>query len=193
MPMPDHTTEAKKESDESSKRRMIFDLFLHEDDRISQRTDWFLISHAILFEAFISVSNERYRLALGLFGLVVSWLWLMNGMRQQWSSKQLGDCVESPTLMGAEISHEFRHLFEKRRKNISRLYQWASAVPTFTVTIPLACVIVWIVLLDVPQSILKFYDWVWISAALTLIAASILTFLVGRRLFVVFKKHHVVD
>ncbi|OGQ51102.1 MAG: hypothetical protein A3J24_11510 [Deltaproteobacteria bacterium RIFCSPLOWO2_02_FULL_53_8] len=191
--MQDHTTEPKKDSDEPSKRRMIFDLFLHEDDRISQRTDWFLISHAILFEAFISVSNERHRLALGLFGLVVGWLWLMNGMRQQWSSKQLGDCVESPSVMGLEISHEFKHLFERRRKSISQLYQWASAVPTFTVTIPLACVIAWVVLLDIPQSIVKFYDWTWVSAALAITAASILTFLVGRRLFGVFKKHHAAD
>lgn len=190
MPTPDNTTEPKKEaSDESSKRRMIFDLFLHEDDRISQRTDWFLISHAILFEAFISVSNERHRLALGLFGLTASWLWLMNGMRQQWLSKQLGDSLESSAIMGVEISREFKHLFEKRRKKISHLYHWASAVPTFTFTIPLACVIVWFVLLDVPQSVAKFYDWTWISAALTLTSASALTFLVGRRLFGIFKKH----
>lgn len=192
MPITDPATELKKDEDGLSKRRMIFDLFLHEDDRISQRTDWFLIFNAILFEAFNAASKEHHRFALGLFGLVVSWLWLMNGMRQQWSSKQLGDRVESPDVMGTEISHEFRQLFEKRRKKMSRLYQWASAVPTFTVTIPLACVLAWAVMLDVPQSLIRFYDWVWISAALVVFAASALTFLVGRRLFGVFKKH-VVD
>jgi len=191
--MTEQTTELNKNETSASKTRIIFDLFLHEDDRISQRTDWFLISHAILFEAFTSVSKDHHRLAIGLFGLVVSWLWLMNGLRQQWSSRQLGERIETADVMGPDISRELRQLFERRRKKMSRLYQWASAVPTFTVTIPSACVLTWIVLLDVPQSIIKFYDHGWIVAALALAGASVLTVLTGRWIFGSFNKRHVVD
>jgi len=191
--MTDPTTDTHKDGKGASKTRMIFDLFLHEDDRISQRTDWFLISHAILFEAFASVTKGHHRFAIGLFGLVVSWLWLMNGLRQQWSSKQLGERIESTEVMGADISHELRGIFERRRKKMSRLYQWASAVPTFTVTIPLACVITWAVLLDVPQSAMELYDRGWVIAAIALVASTVLTVLVGRLLFGSFKKRHVVD
>ncbi|MBI5885820.1 MAG: hypothetical protein HZB85_04470 [Deltaproteobacteria bacterium] len=191
--MTEQATKTTKDEIGASKTRMIFDLFLHEDDRISQRTDWFLISHAILFEAFASVAKDHHRFAIGLFGLVVGWLWLMNGLRQQWSSKQLGERIETADVMGADISHELRQLFERRRKKMSRLYQWASAVPTFTVTIPLACVITWVVLLDVPQSVMRFYDHGWIVAALALAGASVLTILIGRWLFGSFNKRHAVD
>ncbi|MBI5562671.1 MAG: hypothetical protein HY894_07475 [Deltaproteobacteria bacterium] len=176
---PPDTQTPQKAADEFSKRRMIFDLFLHEDDRISQRTDWFLIFNAILFEAFHAVTRDSQQFALGLFGLIVSWVWLMNGIRQQWTSMQLGNRMGSKDVMGEEISKEYKKIFEERRK-IPAWYGWARAVPSFTVTIPLACVAAWLFMLDFFQNLWGFYNWRWVVAAAIVIGSSLFTYLVEK-------------
>ena len=43
--------------DKISRERLLQDHYFHEADRMNQRTDWFLIFHAILFEAFFSINK----------------------------------------------------------------------------------------------------------------------------------------
>src|SRR5262245_44854703 len=53
-------------SRDAAYRDQLFSFFLHEAETISQRTDWFLLFHAILFEAFAMATHERERLLFGL-------------------------------------------------------------------------------------------------------------------------------
>ena len=86
---------------EPSGKRLIYDLYFEEGSRTHQRTDWFLIFHAILLEAFFSEKSRGWAQdVVGSIGLVTSYLWLMAGVRQRWLFMHLGKCMESGQIMG---------------------------------------------------------------------------------------------
>jgi hypothetical protein len=88
--------------------------------RLGQRTDWFLIFHGILLEAFVAAPEYTARVIVGILGFLTSYLWFMTGYRQRWLSRHLGACMGNPRLMGLEFSGVFEHVFEMRRKGLPR-------------------------------------------------------------------------
>lgn len=143
-----------------SHQTLIFDFFKEEADRLDKRTDWFLIFHAILFEAFFSARDRGFSyVAVGLFGLFTAFLWLAAGARQWWELRQLGACMEDEGLMGKPFAHVYRKIFESRRSLTPWWVRWARPTPAFAIAIPLLCTAVWAHLLGmdpVPALVRRF-------------------------------------
>src|SRR5688572_24362775 len=69
-----------------------------EDEAIGLRTDWSLIFHAILIEAFLSAGSHSSNgsllytspvLPIAAFGTGAAWLWFWTGMRQYWNLRSI--------------------------------------------------------------------------------------------------------
>jgi hypothetical protein len=127
--------------------KLIYDFFLDETSRVGQRTDWFLIFHGILLEAFFAAPVGAAQVFVGILGFLTSYLWFMTGYRQRWLLRHLGACMGTPKLMGAEVSELFERIFKMRRKGIPRWVEWAAPVPAFSVVIPFAFAVAWFSLL----------------------------------------------
>lgn len=136
------------EEDKLSPARLIYDFYVDEGARLGQRTDWFLIFHAILLEAFFAAPHGAAQLIVGILGLLTSYLWFMTGYRQRWLSRHLGACMGNRNLLGPEVSGIFERIFEVRRKGLPRWVRWAMPVPTFAVVIPFAFTVAWLSLLS---------------------------------------------
>ena len=164
---------------------LLYDFFVDEAARLGQRTDWFLIFHAILFEAFFSVPNaslqpaaaEISQMIVAVIGCLTSYLWFMTGFRQRWLSRHLGECMVQERLMGGDVARLFAAIFEMRRKGLPKVIGWAQPVPTFAVVIPFAFTAAWFALLVVPSR------QRWVSAAAG--AASLLV----ATLWIVWLRH----
>jgi len=126
---------------------LIYDFYFDEASRLGQRTDWFLIFHAILLEAFFSVHEGAKvpQLIVGATGCLMSYLWFMTGCRQRWLSRHLGACL-GKGLAGEELGKLMEAVFDQRRRNIPRWMGWARPVPTFAVVIPFAFLTAWVLL-----------------------------------------------
>src|SRR5208337_825599 len=94
--MSNETQPAHKDADDLSASKVLLDFYMDEGARMHQRTDWFLIFHAILLEAFLSEkSNGWVQMVVGSIGVVMSFLWLMTGIRHRWIFTHLGNCMTS--------------------------------------------------------------------------------------------------
>jgi hypothetical protein len=142
---------------------LIYDFYFDEGARLGQRTDWFLIFHAILLEAFFAAHYRPPQAVIGVLGCLTAYLWFMTGCRQRWLSRHLGACMGSEALMGKTVSHVFEEIFAVRRAGIPKWMQWAMPVPTFAVVIPAAFTIAWSALLL----------WIMRESLLYLVASSV--------------------
>jgi hypothetical protein len=143
--------------EEPGPRGLIYDFFQEEGARLGQRTDWFLIFHAILLEAFFNVqdhdANHSWsQLVVGVLGFLVSYLWFVTGFRQRWISRHYAECMKHEGIMGPEVSRLLTNLFDIRRQGLPTLVGWAQPVPTFAVVIPCAFAIAWFILLVLHSS-----------------------------------------
>jgi hypothetical protein len=132
-------------AENESKERLLFDFFIHEAETVNMRADWFLIFHAILFEAFMAAHFTVQRVTLGLLGCAVSYVWLTVGIRQAWDFHHLGKSVSNDKIMGREIGSLFDRLFKARRVCQPPWMRWASATPAFCIVLPVACLVAWLI------------------------------------------------
>jgi hypothetical protein len=147
---------------EPSGKRVIYDLYFEEGSRTHQRTDWFLIFHAILLEAFFSEKSRGWAQdVVGSIGLVTSYLWLMAGVRQRWLFMHLGKCMESGQIMGDAAASMYRGVFKAREVGLTWVVRWARPVACFCVITPAAFVIAWAVLLALIE-----LKWRWLGLLL---------------------------
>ena len=119
---------------------------MDEGARLHQRTDWFLIFHGILLEAFFAAPQGAARFIVGILGFLTSYLWFMTGYRHRWIHRHLGACMGNPKLVGPELSGVFERIFQMRRKG-PQWVMWAMPVSTFAVVIPFAFTAAWFSLL----------------------------------------------
>ena len=175
------------QDDDISPRKLIYDNYFFETERMSQRTDWFLIFHAILLEAFFSIkrNDPPSILTVGSLGLLLSCLWLANGLRYHRVQWQLGAFMRDPIMHDVGTMQE--KIFAERRKNIdgNRWFGWAAFIPLFGVVIPFIFIICWLVLVyfRVP---LGFCGLILISSITVVVLIFIAQF--ARRLDRKFKK-----
>jgi hypothetical protein len=149
---------------------LLYDFFVDEASRLGQRTDWFLIFHAILLEAFVGTEKLSVaRTLTALLGTVTAYLWFMSGCRQRWLLRHLGECMARDELMDREVSHVFRQIFEVRRKGLSGAIKWAEPAPAFAVVIPGAVAAVWASLLLTSSQ-----PW-WLGASIGVLAIALST------------------
>ncbi|HEY3132510.1 MAG TPA: hypothetical protein VGL91_23870 [Acidobacteriota bacterium] len=125
-------------NDEPSIGQVIFDLAKHEDDTFGQRTDWLLIFHAILLEAFFfsTPSFPTGAGAVSLFGLLTGYLWLVTGIRQWWGHKDTWRSLQDSEVVGEDLAIVFQGVSDTRRERQPSWYAWARATPAFAVLIP---------------------------------------------------------
>src|SRR5215471_2780016 len=133
-------------TDDPPYRRFLFEFFQAEAEYVNQRTDWFLIFHGILFEAFVSKQEHpRYRIILGLIGILISYLWLMAGLKQAWDLKHIVQDITDCSVMGRETAAVLKGIFGYRRKQ-PRPMRWFLTTPAFCIVIPGAFLIAWLLL-----------------------------------------------
>jgi hypothetical protein len=133
--------------DEITPAKLIYDFYFDEAARLGQRTDWFLIFHGILLEAFFAAPAGLPRIIVGVLGFLTAYLWFATGYRQRWLSRHLGACMGNANLMGNDCSRVFERIFEMRRRGLPGWVQWAMPVPAFAVAIPSAFAVAWFSLL----------------------------------------------
>jgi hypothetical protein len=131
-------------AEEEFGRRLLFDFFIHEAENIHNRVDWFLIFHGILFEAFLSTHYAVHRITLGTLGCLVSYVWLVAGVRQLWDVRQLVESVKDRNIMGAAAADLFKGMYKARAECQPRWIRWARATPAFCILLPFAVLVAWL-------------------------------------------------
>jgi hypothetical protein len=140
-------------TDDLSARKLLFDFYLEEGSRLHQRTDWFLIFHAILLEAYFSDHLlARTQMVVGSLGFVISYLWLVTGIRHRWNFMHLGRCLTAEEIMGQSISSSLGGVFELRnRKMPASALPWARPTSCFGVITPAIFIAAWATLLAMAE------------------------------------------
>jgi len=145
-------------------REFLLRWFWHEGDNLNQRTDWFLIFHAILMEAYLAAGGDHglpsRGLEIGLLGLVTSALWLAIGVRNEWHIKYLIEGVKQPELISSEVAHVLRALLDARDQQ-PRWVKRFHSVPIFGKIVPFCCLAAWLVLV-----LQRWLTWPWVSLGL---------------------------
>ena len=133
-------------AEERLERRLLFDFFIHEAENLHNRVDWFLIFHGILFEAFLATHYFVHRITLGVLGCVVSYVWLVAGIRQLWDLRQLVSSMGDDSIMGSDAGRVFKELFRARDAIQPSWMRWAKATPAFSIILPFAVLVAWFVI-----------------------------------------------
>jgi hypothetical protein len=120
-------------------------IFFHDDDAFHARTDWFLIAHAILLEAFFAPHGRFARIVVGLFSIVAAWAWMAVSLR-------LFVLLDTSKTGFVEVSRTYGEVQEARRRKdkeprsvLKRLF-WRHATSAFGIVLPCACLLMWIAL-----------------------------------------------
>jgi hypothetical protein len=138
---------ANQQGDDLTPRKLIYDNYFFESERMSHRTDWFLIFHSILLEAFFSINkcDTSSILTVGSLGVLLSIVWLANGLRYHRVQWQLGRFMEDSKM--GDIGEMHKRVFAVRGSiNDNRWFGWAAFVPLFGIVIPFIFIVCWVVL-----------------------------------------------
>ncbi len=155
-------------ANEEFRGRFLFDFFIHEAENVHNRVDWFLIFHGILFEAFLAAHYPPHRITIGVLGCLVSYVWLIAGIRQSWDLGHLVKSISNHVIMGPEAGDLFRRLFEARQQYQPAWMKWARAAPAFCIVLPIAVLAAWLVVTATATEC-GFRLWVLAGAMATLL------------------------
>lgn len=157
---------------EGEKPQLLFDFFIHEAENLHNRADWFLVFHGILFEAFVTSNGSTQRIPLGTLGVLVSWVWLLAGIRQQFALNHLARCMANAKIMGIETSYAFQRLWDARNKRKSIVTK-LQATPAFSIVLPAAVFATWLILVATDrQSVATALAFLWIAITTIAVATS---------------------
>ena len=132
--------------DDYTGKKLVYDFYFHESDRISERTDWFLIFHAIMFQSYFGSLDKQvfmYKMLASLIGVMISYLWLMNGIRTWYLFWHLGKHMVDKELMGEMADMHIKIIRERKSTIDKKWYGWAKPSPSFSILIPTIFFIVW--------------------------------------------------
>jgi hypothetical protein len=120
--------------------------FRHEDNALGNRTDFFLIFHAILLEAYFSGDKPPWvAIAISLFGFTCAFLWLSIGFRQRVNHQFAIEVLKQDWLVSRDFACIQKGIGNIREKQ-STFFKWAIATSAFAVVIPLAATILWAII-----------------------------------------------
>jgi hypothetical protein len=133
---------------EESHHGEFFDLFIHEAEVVNTRTDWFLVFHAILLEAFFSAEasrrvSDREARMVAVVGIATSFLWLMIGWRELWNVRHLARVVRRREVLGTESAQLLARFYQARRDHNPLALRWAKSTPAFCVAMPALLLYAW--------------------------------------------------
>src|SRR5438094_534957 len=120
---------------EKDTRILVQEYLLREGDNISQRIDWSLIFHGILLEALFASPRLRFTVPILSLGLAISALWLLVGLRQNWTMTLLFNAVTEIPDGAPRLRAVLKGIRDKQRTQPS-WYRWAKATPVFAIVIP---------------------------------------------------------
>jgi hypothetical protein len=130
------------------KTKHLVRCFLHEDTALGTRTDFFLIFHAILLEAYFSAGRRQdwNSLAISVLGFICAFLWLGVGFRQRINHLRNKEALRSQS---GDISPEIASIETEAYDNRDKqpwFMRWAIATLAFAVVIPLAVMLLWTII-----------------------------------------------
>jgi len=130
--------------------KYLYDSFFGESDKISHRTDWFLIFHAGLFMAFLSAASVGensmpIQLILNILGVVISYYWLMSGIRAWAILWQFGNYMKHEAIVGRDLYNMQVRIFTERKKINKRFYGWSKPSIVFSMIMPFLFLVSWII------------------------------------------------
>jgi hypothetical protein len=159
--------QSNNENEKKELREYVSKTFFHELDRVASRTDWFLIFHAILFEAFFACKesikvgagdNDIPLAIVGFIGILTSYIWLMNGIRSWITLAQVGLYMGDSKIMGngkpininspQNVAEMHNKIFRERNKSYFKrtMSGWARDLPAFAVVVPFLFISAWEIL-----------------------------------------------
>ena len=150
--------------------RVFFDFFLHEAENIHNRVDWSLISHGILFEAFVTAKRPEHRITLGVLGFLVGWVWLISGIRQLSNLRYLVGEIQKADVMGPEAANLLSKMYIVRSSQTTQMKR-ALATPAFCVLLPSVVTIAWLIATATYQDT----GVSWVAVAIAILACALLT------------------
>lgn len=140
--------ELHEENDENVyDKSLIKHFFFTESDNISHRTDWFIIFHGVLFQAYISCTRFPIKMVVGYIGALIGILWLMSGIRTYKLLWQAGNYMQDKQIAGSRMANTFRKIFSERKSINNKFYGWARPAPLFSIITPAIFTIAWTVVL----------------------------------------------
>ena len=166
-----------------SPQKFLYQINFEESARVYHRTDWFLVFHAIMFEAFFAAAprgedqtaSAFAQVVVAVVGLLAAFLWFVSGCRQRWILWHIGECMSDPELMPG-LAPFHRELYKVRHEHLPRAVAWAGTVGAFAVVIPFALTATWAVLIWLSSSICMA-----LGSAMVIVIASIATAWLGER------------
>lgn len=139
--------------------KYIYDSYFQESDNISHRTDWFLIFHAILFEALFAAKEHCYKLSEGItlpfncvqliinfLGIAISFYWCMTGIRTWKILWKFGSYMRNKDAVGENLAATHNLIYSNREVTKEKFYPWAKPSIVFLIVIPLLFTIAWILI-----------------------------------------------
>ena len=159
--------------DKISQEGLLKEHYFHEADRMNQRTDWFLIFHAILMEAFFSVdkNDKNSIIVVGSLGFLLSVLWMISGIRSNKMAWQLSQLIRDEE---GEAGKMHEKIFSTRDNTINKnlWYGWTKFLPLYGIVIPFIFIVAWLSLLIIRAK------WNWFDIAICLIASVIVLLII---------------
>lgn len=126
-------------------------VFFHDDDAFHDRTDWFLVAHTILLEAFVSAYEHPWAATIIVtFGVVSAWSWLTVSLRQHGNLEATKAAFREASPFYAKVHQIRSDRFNARRTvegPLSRtLFRWQLATVVFGRILPTCTVAMWFLL-----------------------------------------------
>ena len=139
--------------------KYIYDSYFQESDNISHRTDWFLIFHAILFEAFFAAKEHCNMASDGIFlpfngveliinvlGIVISFYWFMTGIRTWKILWKFGGYMRENKAVGDDVADTHNMIYSHREVKKMNFHGWSKPSIVFLIIIPLLFILSWLLI-----------------------------------------------
>jgi hypothetical protein len=125
-------------------------VFNHDDEAFHVRTDWFLVGHGILFEAFVTARTgdcgSLIALPVWIFGAVAAWAWLGTSVWQVKTLRDVKDRFRGAARAYDEIQRHRRRLTAARGPRMWLPFPWQHGTGVFGYILPIACLVSWLAL-----------------------------------------------
>jgi hypothetical protein len=155
-------------------------VFNHDDDSFHTRTDWFLVGHGILFEAFFSArglcDSSVETAIVWCFGLVAAWSWLGTSLWQLETLAHDKKRLRRASPVYDDIQKWRAHRSRKRSRMMRAIFPWQHGTKVFGCVLPLVCLLAWVAL-----GITQTSSWFWLHRACLYVAVvAVIAFAVHR-------------
>ena len=126
-------------------------IFCHDDNAFHTRTDWFLVGHAILFEAFVAAigsdaktQGHAVAVPVWIFGVVAAWSWLATSQWQRKTLDRVKARFRDESSVYDEVQEDRDRRYPRRPWWALALFPWQHGTGVFGLVLPIACLLAWL-------------------------------------------------